>query len=122
MSSKRLLVVDDDADTRNIVALILRHHKIAFEITSSAMDALHLLETHQYTGAIIDLTLPDMDGWTLLQAIQSNPHTRHLLCMAITANNSPDVAEQAVKSGFKAHFVKPLAATSFASEVQRILR
>ncbi len=122
MSSKRLLVVDDDADTRNIVALILRHHKIAFEITSSATDALHLLETHQYAGAIIDLTLPDMDSWTLLQTIQSNPRTCHLPCVAITANNSAEVAEQSVKSGFKAHFIKPLAATSFASDLQAILR
>ncbi|MCC7446560.1 MAG: response regulator [Anaerolineae bacterium] len=119
MDNWRLLVVEDDVDGQEVVSRILRHHKIPFDVATSGEDALHLLTRNTYTGAILDLSLPGMDGWTLLDTLQKSPTTHHIKCVAVTAYHSADVAVKAIEAGFVAYFPKPLEATSFVRELER---
>ncbi len=121
MYDKRLLVVEDDPDGQEVVARLLRHHKIAADVVYTAEDALDLLAANHYSGAIFDLALPGMDGWSLLETVQNNNHTAALPCVAITAYHSADVAVKAMEAGFVAYFPKPLEATSFVRELTRVL-
>ncbi len=120
MSDWHVLVVEDDPDGQEVVARILRHHQIGSDVVPTAEDALSRLESEQYNLAIIDLALPAMDGWTLLKTIRANSKLKGLPCVAVTAFHSADVAVQAITSGFAAYFPKPLEATSFVRELQRI--
>ncbi|HEX2905267.1 MAG TPA: response regulator [Phototrophicaceae bacterium] len=119
----RILVVEDDPDGQDVVARILRYHKISLDIANDAEEALQLLiGGSQYTGAIIDLALPGIDGWTLLGAIRRDPQTANLPCVAVTAYHSAEVAVKAIEMGFNAYFAKPLETTSFVRELERVLR
>jgi CheY-like chemotaxis protein len=80
-----------------------------------------MLKSNRYSAVIIDLALPGMDGWGLLRTIQQNPRTRDLRCVAVTAFHSAETAVKAVESGFAAYFPKPLEATSFVRELERVL-
>jgi len=100
--------------------LILRYHGIVTDIVGSAEEALTVLSKETYTGVIIDLHLPGMDGWRLLQAIRRNPQTNRIPCIAITAYHTDDLAIQAIEAGFQAYFPKPLEATSFVRELEAI--
>ena len=121
MNEWRVLVVEDDPDGQEVVAVLLRHHRIAADMVFRAEEALELLSQNQYTLAIIDLSLPGMDGWTLLNNIQRNPQTSNLPCIAITAFHSPEIIMKAIQAGFLAYFPKPLEATSFVRELEHIL-
>jgi two-component system cell cycle response regulator DivK len=116
-----VLVVEDDPDGQEVVGLMLRHHRISSEMVFNAEDALVLLAQNQYNLAILDLSLPGMDGWKLLETIQHNPHTAHIPCVAITAFHSADVAVKAIQAGFLAYFPKPLEATSFVRELEHLV-
>lgn len=116
-----VLVVEDDPDGQEVVARMLRHHKINTTVVGSAEDALGLLAEKKYTALVIDLALPGMDGWTLLNTIQRNPKTAYLPCVAMTAFHSADLAIKAIEAGFVAYFPKPLEATSFVRELQRVV-
>jgi CheY-like chemotaxis protein len=115
------LVVEDDPDGREVVGRILRHHNILHDTAATAEEALTLLEQRTYNGAILDLALPGMDGWTLLKHIQQNPQWAQIPCVAVTAYHSAEVAVQAIESGFYAYFPKPLDATSFVRELTTML-
>ena len=121
MNDWHILVVEDDPDGQEVVARILRHHNIAADFVGTAEEALDLLGENAYSATIVDLALPGMDGWRLLETIQNEPDTANLPCVAITAYHSAEVAVQAIDAGFVAYFPKPLEATSFVRELERCL-
>lgn len=116
-----ILVVEDDPDGRELVSRMLRYHRIPVELVNDAEAAIEQLNVNDYSGVIIDLNLPGMDGWTLLKNIQHNTRTSHLPCVAVTAYHSVETAVQAIENGFSAYFPKPLEATSFVRELERVL-
>ena len=116
-----LIVIEDDADGQELVGKMLRHMKIDFDVVQSAEDALTLMSQNQYTGAIVDLALPGMDGWTLLDNVRSNPDTAHMSCVAITAYHSADLAVKAVDAGFNGYFPKPIDPAHFVRELPHAL-
>lgn len=121
MNDWHVLVVEDDPDGQEVVALMLRHHRVATDMAYTGEDALKMLIHNRYTAAIIDLALPGMDGWKVLETIKSNPETASMPCVAMTAFHSADVAVKAIQAGFLAYFPKPLEATSFVRELQRLV-
>ncbi len=121
MTNQHILVVEDDQDGQEVVARLLRYHNIPFHIVFTAEDAIEALNQSVYSGAIFDLSLPGMDGWTLLDTVKSNPSTNAMPVVAVTAYHSADVAVKAIEAGFAAYFSKPLEATSFVRELQRVL-
>ena len=115
-----ILVVEDDPDGQEVVSRILQHHRVSIEIAPDAEYALELLGRMPFTAAVIDLALPGMDGWRLLEAIQNDPETSGLPCVAVTAFHSAEVAVEAIEAGFKAYFPKPLEPTSFVRELESV--
>src|ERR1700694_3181051 len=113
-----VLLVEDDPDGQEVVQRILRHHGIRFDPAVDAETALELLKQNPYNVAILDLALPAMDGWTLLQKIKQDRATSHIICFAITAFHSPEVALVALMTGFTAYFPKPLDPVSLVREME----
>jgi CheY-like chemotaxis protein len=114
----RILVVEDDPDGQDVVVRILRHYGMTADIVFSGEEALALLAEKSYTAAVVDLALPGMDGWTLLNSIHHLEKTASLPCFAITAYHSAEVALHAIDHGFIAYFPKPLDLNTFAQEIR----
>lgn len=120
-SPYRILVVEDDPDGQEVIARILRYHRIDNQMAMDAEQALALLHQMPFDAAILDLSLPGMDGWSLLAAIRADPALAGLRCIAVTGYHSPEMAVRAVEAGFAAYFPKPVEATSFVRELQHVL-
>lgn len=120
MAEWHVLLVEDTADSAEVVELILTHHNIPHTTARSAEEALELLATLQPTMILVDLALPGMSGWELLKVLRERPATRDVPMVAITAYHSLRVAEEAIQAGFDAYFPKPLDTTSFVRELRRI--
>lgn len=119
MNNWRILVVEDDPDGQEVVARMLRYHKVNVDVVYTAEEALDLLRSNEYQGAIFDLALPGMDGWKLLETVHGEGYA--LPCVAVTAYHSADVAVKAIEAGFVAYFPKPLETTSFVRELERVI-
>ena len=107
MLTSRVLIVEDDPASQDILEQLLNYHQIGADVAGTAEEALDYLATKAYALAIIDLALPGMDGWELLDALQSSPRTSTLRSVAITAYYDPGLAKQARIAGFQACFPKP---------------
>jgi CheY-like chemotaxis protein len=116
-----VLVVEDEPDSMDVVQEIFGYYNIRTHSAYSAEEALELMKSINPTLLILDLALPMMDGWGLLSAIRSNPKTANIPAVAVTAFHSSNVAQEAIKAGFDAYFPKPIEATSFVRELERIL-
>lgn len=104
----RVLVVEDEFDSIQMVSKILSHHGAEVYIAHDGRECLTMLEKINPTLVIMDLALPEMDGWETLALIRANAKTAHLPVAAITAYHSVNLAEDAAQAGFDAYFPKPL--------------
>jgi CheY-like chemotaxis protein len=116
-----VLVVEDEADSMVMVRELLEYHGINSVGATTAEEALHIVQQTTPTLIIIDLALPGMDGWSLLNALRQKPALMDVPCIATTAYHSAEVAFEAVEAGFDAYFAKPLDATSFVRELVGIV-
>lgn len=117
LSEWNVVVVEDEVDSRELVQELLSYHGIKSVAAPTAEDALHILKSTVSTLIIIDLSLPGMDGWSLLTEIRSISSLQSVPCVAITAYHTAEVAHEAIKAGFDAYFAKPLDATTFVREL-----
>lgn len=104
----RVLVVEDEFDSIKMVSKILQHHGVEVHVAHNGHECIEMLAKVDPTFVIMDLALPEMDGWETLVKMRANPDTAHIPVAAITAYHSVNVEEDAEQAGFDAYFPKPL--------------
>lgn len=117
LSNWRVLIVEDEIDGHGVLTPILEHHNIAIESVFSAEDALDILQKIIPTVVIVDLALPGMNGWELLEEMQADPEWQNIPAVAMTAYHSTGVAQDAISAGFAAYFPKPINAQNFIEDL-----
>lgn len=119
-----ILLVEDDPDGQAVIRHILEHYHWPVVVTSNGESASDRLfgDGTPFSAAIIDLALPGMDGWQLLNAIRQNPQTANLLCVAITAFHSSKTRVAAIKAGFDAYITKPVDSMGFIRTMESLLQ
>ena len=123
MNAWRVLVVEDEYDSVQMVSKILRHNGIETEVVHNGEECMVFLEANRLPSLVVmDLSMPHMDGWQTLAAIRSNPDTAHLPVIAMTAYDSALVAEDAYRAGFQHFFAKPIHPLEFIEVVTEILQ
>jgi CheY-like chemotaxis protein len=122
MMNWQALVIEDEADSMELVQGILEYHGIRSIGVPTAEDAFQALETETPDLLVIDLALPGMDGWGFLKQLKSDDRWSHIPRVAVTAYHNPFLAEKAIEAGFHAYFAKPIDATSFVRELQGIIK
>lgn len=123
MTQQRILVVEDDPDGQTVMSHVLNFLDAAVDIANTAEEACHFLfeDEHDYNAIVIDLALPGMDGWQLLDLIQNNPRTAQFPCVAVTAYHTSQVKEQAIQAGFAIYIPKPIHVPSLAQTLTTIM-
>ena len=113
LAGLRVLVLDDEADSRQILASYARSWKMEVVTATTATEADALLAA--YAGqkrpidvALVDARLPETDGMQWLARLQSRPDTRIPPCILVTAFDSRGYAQAAKAAGFAAYLVKPV--------------
>jgi CheY-like chemotaxis protein len=66
---KRVLVVDDDPDARGLLAAVLHHHGLSVDEASDGREALELLAVNQYAVVLLDLIMPNLDGFGVIEVL-----------------------------------------------------
>jgi CheY-like chemotaxis protein len=98
----RILLVEDSVDVAEPLVMQLRHTGHDCRLTTSAREALALAPYFRPAVVLIDIGLPDMDGWELARRLPSGS-----LLIAVTARGEADDFERSRAAGIRFHFVKP---------------
>jgi len=105
--SQRILVVDDNVDSAELleISLELRGHIV--EAAYDARSALEAIESFAPDVVLLDIGLPDLDGYELAIRLREHPNARGARLIAVTGwGQSRDVA-RASEHGIDAHLIKP---------------
>lgn len=68
-SHRRVLVVDDDPGVRGLLTTVLHHHGLSVDEATDGREALELLAVHQYAVVLLDLIMPNLDGFGVIEAL-----------------------------------------------------
>jgi PAS domain S-box-containing protein len=109
VSARRILLIEDHQDGREALATLLRVKGHEVYEAANGRDGLALAERHQPEVALVDIGLPDLDGYAVGEALRSALGNRvHLV--ALTGYGQPRDRERALQAGFEAHLLKPVDA------------
>ncbi len=90
-----ILVVDDDPDAREILDLVLSTLSLPLQLAHDGREALDLIAAEPPLLIMLDLSMPEVDGETVLNALRSNPETADVPVIVFTARTvTPDLADQ----------------------------
>jgi CheY-like chemotaxis protein len=103
-----ILLVEDNSDARETLRLLLEleGHRVAAAETGE--QGIALASANAFTVALIDIGLPDVDGYSVAQRIRSSPTGAALILVALTGYSEPEDVRRAREAGFDAHLVKPV--------------
>jgi len=110
LSGVSVLVVDDDAEGRAIVAEYLKNQQATVLTASSVRQALEMLERERIDILLADIAMPDEDGYSLIRRVRASATVAmaSIPAAALTSFARDEDRQQALEAGFQVHLVKPV--------------
>ena len=123
LSSIRVLLVDDDTDSLEMVAFVLRAQGAAVTTATDAEQALELFLRTAFDLLLSDIAMPGHDGIWLIQQIRSLPPSprRDIPAVAITAHASAATEETVLSAGYQLRIAKPADPSALVMQLQTVL-
>ncbi len=116
----RLLVVEDETKTGNYIRQGLSEAGFVVELVRNGLDGYHLAMTESFDLIILDVMLPDVDGWRIMQSYRDAGHQTPVLFL--TARDSVDDRVKGLELGADDYLVKPFAFAELLARIRTLLR
>ena len=104
----RVLVVDDNRDSADSLAMLLRLSRADAATAYDGASALEAISFHQPDVVILDLAMPGMDGYAVAQQIRQNPRNKRMTLIALTGWGQEEHRLRSLAAGFNHHLTKPV--------------
>ena len=119
MQNKTVLVVDDEPDQREIYRAVLRHAGYDVLEAADATAGMALARTSAPDLILLDIALPQVDGWEAARQLKSDPSTASIPICAISARVLPvDERGRVAHAGFECYLLKPIEPRQVLREVE----
>ena len=117
-----VLVVDDEADARDLIATVLRSHGADVVTASTGAEAVTLVASRSFAVMISDIGMPQSDGYELISRIRTATGVRgvHLPAIALTAYSREEDRRRALEAGFQTYASKPVDPETLVRLVEQL--
>lgn len=119
----KILVVDDDEDTRELLEWVLRRAGAEVTTAASAAEAMQALDKSRFHVLVSDIMMPDEDGYSLLKRVRALPPERggRVPAVALTAHSLVQDRLQSLRAGFQTHVPKPVVPEELVAVVAALV-
>ena len=122
MGKPRVLIVEDNVDNFELVRFLLE--RAGYEVLSAAngLEGLDAAKRERPDLILMDLSMPEMDGWNATSHLKADEETRSIPVLALTAHTLPGDRKRAIDAGCDGYISKPINVASFDKLVATLLR
>ena len=114
----KILVIDDDSAVTDLLSLLLRSQGFEVTATNSSTDGLNLVREGQPDLVILDLMMPDIDGWEICKAVRE---FSAVPIIVLSALNDPSMIASVLDSGADDYLTKPTPSRVLVAHINRLL-
>jgi len=118
IKAPQIMVVDDDQDTVAILARHLQREGFVPIEANSGAECLKLVLENEVDVILLDLMMPEMDGFQVVKALRDNPETAEIPIIMITARDDLDARAEGMRLGVSDFLAKPVFRRQLASRVR----
>jgi len=122
VSALRVLIVDDNASNREVLATLLAPHVAAIELAPSGEEALAKAGTGAFSLFLIDTQMPVMDGFTLVARLKAMPTTAMTPVILLTSSGMAGEASRSKKMGIDGYLMKPVGGVDLLAAIRTVIR
>jgi two-component system CheB/CheR fusion protein len=117
--SLRVLVVDDDIDAARSLAMLLEGNGHSVALAHDGITALSVAPQFHPHIALVDIGLPEMDGYELARRLRADPQLQDVALVAVTGYGRSDDSIRSYEAGYDEHLVKPVKFTALEEILAR---
>jgi two-component system response regulator MtrA len=118
----RILIVDDDPDMRALMRLTLAKLGHQPSLAATGMDGLKLAENEPFDLMVLDLMMPDIDGYEVMRRLRANPNLKDLPIIVLTARAQAADYDSVIESGADAFLPKPYDPDALHRRIGELLK
>jgi signal transduction histidine kinase len=104
----RILIVDDNVDAADSVAWLMRQQAHEVRTAHDGRSALEMANDFRPQVIVLDLGLPELDGYEVSRRLRATPDTREALIIAVSGYGQDEDRRRSTQAGFDYHFIKPV--------------
>jgi CheY-like chemotaxis protein len=108
LAGARILLAEDNAVNRELSVELLVGAGLAVDVANDGREAVRMVDDAHYDAILMDIQMPEMDGWTATARIRENPRHRELPIIAMTAHALSGYHEECLAAGMNDHITKPV--------------
>lgn len=117
-----VLLVEDNLDNFEMVRFLLERADYTVVGARTGREAVTAAQEHKPDVILMDLSLPEMDGWEAAREIKSDPGVAGIPLIALTAHTLPGDRQKAMEAGFDNYISKPINVPAFYDIVNAVLK
>jgi DNA-binding response OmpR family regulator len=122
MSPKRILIVDDELSILVPIKFLLEKSDFHVDLAQSGKDALDKIAQSKPDLILLDIMLPDLDGYEIYQMIRERPEWDDIKVIYLTAKNRDVDIAKGLNLGVDAYITKPFSNAELLEKVQSLLK
>ncbi len=119
--TKKILIVEDNPEVVELMQMILEYMGYAPIVAKNGKEALNLAASSLPDLILLDITLPDMDGFAAARQIRHNPKINSIPILATTGRVSLRDQEKCLRSGCNDYISKPFTLEKLVSRIEKLL-
>jgi len=116
-----LLVVEDDVSVRELIVTTLEGAGYAVSVAEDGIEGLSHLNQKRPAAILLDVNMPRMDGFTMLQRLQADAELKELPVLMLTARSAPEDIRKAIHLGARDYIGKPFEPRQLLRRIDRII-
>ena len=116
-----ILIIEDEPDNVNVVRKVLEFHGANVYHAENGIAGLQMLTNITPSLVLLDLSMPQMDGWEVLRTLRGKPTLAQLPVIALTAHAMAGDEERVMKAGFDGYIPKPIRINTLLPKIQEAL-
>lgn len=117
----RVLIVDDVFDNIAIAEAVMTHNGAEVRHAKNGIEGLELIKSYDTNLILLDLSMPDMNGWDMHDELRRNSDTASIPVIALTAHAMEGDKEKVLNAGFDGYIAKPFSVRTLIDEIRGIL-
>jgi CheY-like chemotaxis protein len=121
MANETILIAEDNRLNRKLVETVLRPHGYRLLLAATGQETIEMANSERPDVILMDIQLPDMDGYDATRILKSKPATAHIPVIALTAQAMEGDRERALEAGCAGYIAKPIDTRSLPGEVRQLL-